>query len=191
MSASLLLGPPARQAILARVFLDAGRDFYLRELVRRTGLAPRSVQVELQKLVGAGLLTERRDGNRRYVRANASHPLYRPVREIVLKTGGLADVLRNALGTTGVDAAAVYGSIAADRPGAGSDVDLLIVGPVGLRESVRRLRPAADELGREINPTVWSRQEFDRRRSDGDPFLTRLLRGPLVPVVGDWPPPAP
>jgi len=33
----------------------------------------------------------------------------------------------------------VFGSIAADEPAAGSDVDLCIVGSLGLREAVRRL----------------------------------------------------
>jgi predicted nucleotidyltransferase len=187
MPANLLLGPAARQAILARTHLDPTREFHLRELVRRTGLAPRTIQQEVEKLVRADLLTERRDGNRRYLRANERHPLFRPVREIVLKTDGLADVLRDALGGEGVELALVFGSIAAEAPRAGSDVDLLIVGSIGLRETVRRLRPAQDALGREIVPVVWTHMEFDRRRRGGDAFLGRVLAGPTIPVLGDVP----
>jgi predicted nucleotidyltransferase len=184
MSNSLLLGPTARRAILSRTFLDPSREHHLRELVRLTGLAPRSVQQEVEKLVGADLLVERRAGNRRYLRANDRHTLFRAIREIVLKTEGLADVLRDALSPDGVEFAFAYGSIAAAQPRAGSDIDLLIVGSVGLREVVRRLKPAHDVLGREINPNVWTRQEFERRRRENDPFLSRVLAGPTIPIVG-------
>ena len=184
MPDSLVLGPPARRAILSRTFLDPSREYHLRELVRLTGLAPRSVQQEVEKLVGADLLVERRPGNRRYLRANDRHTLFRAIREIVLKTEGLADVLRSALGSDGITFAIVYGSIAAAEPRAGSDIDLLVVGSVGLREVVRRLTAAQDVLGREISPNVWTRREFERRRQQNDPFLSRVLSGPTIPVVG-------
>ena len=187
MLASLLLGPKARRAILARSFLDPSREIHLRELVRLTGLAPRTVQQEVDKLVDAELLSERRDGNRRYLRANERHPLFGPVREIVLKTDGLADVLREALGSDRIDFALVFGSLAARHPKAGSDVDLLIVGNIGLRETVRRLRSAQDVLGREINPNVWTRAEFDRRLSVNDPFLERVLSAPTITLLGTIP----
>src|SRR5881394_1857731 len=151
---NLLLGPKARRAILARTFTNPGRKYHLRELVRLTGLAPRSVQQEIEKLVWAGLLTERRHGNRRYLRANADHPLFHPVQEIVLKTEGLADVLRQALHGASIEWAMVYGSMAAGSPTAASDVDLIVVGNVTLREIASRLRSAQDTLGREIVPVV-------------------------------------
>ena len=181
---NLLLGPEARRAILARTHLDPSREFYLRELVRLTGFAPRTVNQEVDRLVAADLLAERRDGNRRYLKANERHPLFRPVREIVLKTDGLVHVLRDALGTAGIEFAVVFGSIAAATPKAGSDVDLLVVGEVGLRETTRRLARAQDHLGREINPVVWTRTEFERRRNSDDHFLSNVLRGSMLMVVG-------
>ncbi len=184
MPSNLLLGPDARRAILARTHLDPAREFYLRELVRLTGFAPRTVNQEIDRLVKADLLTERRDGNRRYLKANERHPLFRPVREIVLKTDGLADVLRHALGTMGIEFAFVFGSIAAATPKAASDVDLLVVGRLGLREATRRLAPVQDRLGREINPVVWTRAEFERRTESDDHFLMNVLRGPRLMVVG-------
>jgi predicted nucleotidyltransferase len=102
----------------------------------------------------------------------------------VLKTDGLADVLRDALGSAGIDFAFVFGSIAAATPKAGSDVDLLVIGAVGLREIIRRLAPAQDHLGREINPVVWTRAEFERRMTSDDHFLDNVLRGPMLMVVG-------
>jgi hypothetical protein len=74
-----------------------------------------------------------------------------------------------------------------DRPAAGSDVDLLIVGSIGLREVVRRLTPAQDVLAREINPVVWTRKELERRRKEKDAFLKRVLTGPTILVTGEAP----
>ena len=182
-----VIGPPARLAVLTYTFTDSAREFHLRELVRLTHLAPRSIQQEVEKLVRAGILAERRSGNRRYLRANKSHPLYQPIREIVLKTTGLADVLREALGNDGIDWACVFGSIAADQSVAGSDVDLLIIGSLGLRAAVRRLGKAQEALGREVNPVVWTRKEFEQRRRGADPFLKRLLAGPVIPIAGSVP----
>ena len=182
-----VIGPPARLAVLTHTFVDPARELHLRELVRLTGLAPRSVQQEVEKLIGAGLLTERRSGNRRYLRANKSHPLFKPIREIVIKTTGIAEVLRDALGTDGIESALVFGSIAAEQPVAGSDVDLLVIGSIGLREAVRRLGKAQDVLAREVNPVVWTRKEFEKRRHNADPFFRRILQGPLIQVMG--PPP--
>ena len=179
-----VLGPPARLAVLTHTFVDPAREVHLRELVRLTGLAPRSVHQEVERLVAAGMLADRRSGNRRYLHAEERHPLFRPVREIVLKTTGLADVLRQSLGTAGVELAVVFGSIAGDRPSAGSDVDLLIVGSIGLREAVRRLGTAQETLGREVSPVVWTRPELERRRDEGDPFLRRMAKGPIIPIVG-------
>ena len=185
MTSDVLFGTRARRLLLARLYMAPDREFYLREMVRLTGLMPRSVQVELDRLVAAELLVERRSGNRRYLRANVRHPLFRPLYDIVARTDGLAAILARALGTDGVAFAFVFGSMASGLATAGSDVDLLVVGALGLRETVRRLSPVHDAVGREINPVVWTRAEFERRRSAADAFLVRVLAGPILPVVGD------
>ena len=187
MAENLLLGPEARRRILCATHLVPGREIYLRQLVRETGLAPRTVHQEVNRLVNADLLSERRDGNRRYLTANDAHPLFLPVREIVIKTDGLANVLRDALGSEGVEFAVVFGSMADGSANASSDVDLLVVGEIGLRGVVKRLANAQDTLGREINPVVWTRAEFRRRARKRDHFLSRLLDAPLIPVIGETP----
>ena len=181
-----IIGSKARRRILARTLLTPDREFYLRELARATRLAPRTVQVELDRLVAGGILLERRSGNRRYLRANERHPFYHPLRELVAKGEGLVGVVRDALGTDGIDFACIFGSIAAGTATAESDIDLLIVGDLGLREAVRRVAPLYERLGREINPIVWTNAEFQRRREAGDHFLTNLLAGPKLQVIGGY-----
>jgi predicted nucleotidyltransferase len=176
----------ARRALLSRTLLSPDRDYYLSELVRLTHLAPRTVQLELDRLVKGELLIERRDGNRRYVRANLQNPLYEPLRQILMKSEGFADVLAAALGADDkVELALVFGSMASGTARSESDVDLLVVGDTGLEEVARHLRGAVTQLGREINPVVWSRSEWQRRVASKDHFLERILSGPRVMIIGD------
>jgi len=180
-----IIGSKARQRLLTRTLLAPEREFYLRELVRATALAPRTVQLEVDRLVAADILLERRSGNRRYLRANERHPFFRPLRELVVKSEGLVGVISDGLGNEGVNLAFVFGSLAEGSAKGESDIDLLIVGDIGLREAVRRLEDAQEQLGREINPIVWTRAEFDKRRKTGDHFLARVLTGSRLMVVGD------
>lgn len=179
-----IIGSKTRAALLARTLLAPDKEFYLRELARLTGFSIRSVQQQIERLVAADLLHERRDGNRRYLRANVRSPLFKPLTELLLKTEGLVSVLRAALGEEGIDFALVFGSIAAGTPTAGSDIDVLIVGDLGLQEAVRRLGAVPDKVGREVNPVVWTRAEYQRRFSEDGHFLSTVLRGPRLMILG-------
>lgn len=159
-------------------------EVHLRELVRQSGLSLGTVQQELQRLTRVGLVTARKDGNRVYYRANPDHPLYRDLCSLVLKTDGLVGVLQLALRTPDIRLAFVFGSVARGDTGAESDVDLLVVGAVGLRKLATLLSGLADRLGREINPHVLSPEEFTQRRRQGDHFLTVVLSSPKLFVKG-------
>ncbi|MCX6937942.1 MAG: nucleotidyltransferase domain-containing protein [Verrucomicrobia bacterium] len=181
----MVLFPQARAETLRLLFADASRELHLRELVRQSGLTLGSVQAEVSKLLDAGLLLDRRDGNRRYVRANSAHPVFVDLHNLVLKTAGLRDVLLAALnGLEDIRIALVFGSVAAGAEQAGSDIDLLVIGEVGLRVLSPRLRIATELLGREINPVVMSAEEFSRQRAT-KPLLVDLLAKPKLFILGD------
>ena len=161
MSLLSVLFPQVRAEVLRLLFADAARELHLRDLTRQSGLGLGTVQGELEKLSQADLVTSRRDGNRRYYRANASHPLFTDLQQLVLKTSGLRDVLVDALkGVKGIKAALVFGSLAAGSGKAGSDVDLLVIGEAGLRALAPGLRRASEKLGREINPVTMTAAEY-------------------------------
>lgn len=157
----------------------------MRELERRTGLSDATVRQELKKLSRLGVVQARPDGNRTYYRANDAHPLYPDIRNLVLKTSGLMDVLREALGgSEDIDLAFVFGSVADDRAKAHSDIDLMVVGTISLRQLSKRLSGLEAKLGREVNPHVLTPEEFARRANEGDHFITAVLKGPRLFVVG-------
>jgi len=62
---------------------------------------------------------------------------------------------------------------------------LLIVGKAGALALQDTVSGVEDRLGRTINYTVLSSRELAKWRGAGDPFLARVLNGPLVPVLGE------
>jgi DNA-binding transcriptional ArsR family regulator len=138
-----------RAEVLRLLFADASRELHLRDLTRQSGLGLGTVQGELEKLSASDLVTSRRDGNRRYYRANSTHPLFPDLQQLVLKTSGLRDVLAGALGDVkGIEVAFVFGSLASSGGKAASDVDLFVIGDAGLRglaTALRGISEAPDE----------------------------------------------
>lgn len=180
-----LLSSRARAQVFRLLFGLSDAPLHLREIQRRAGLSLGTIQQELRKLKRLGLLISRADGNRLWYQANREHPLYPEIHHLVLKTSGLADVLRVSLADPKVEWAFVFGSIPRGEESARSDVDLMVIGDLGLRALTSLLSGVASQIGREINPHILRRAELMKRKSAGEPFLTRVLAEPKTFVVGD------
>jgi len=181
-----LLSSKIRAEIFRNLFgVAPDSALYMRELERRTGFAIGTVQTELKKLQRLDIISSVKDGNRVYYRANNAHPLYPEIRGLVLKTSGLADVIVNALGNeTDIRVAFVFGSFARQEEKASSDVDLMVVGDIGLRKLTGLLMDVAGKIGREINPHVFSEKEFVKRKKEQDHFLKQVLEAPKIFIIG-------
>jgi len=179
-----ILSSRVRAEIFRLLFGLAEKELHLREMERQAGLSLETIRQDLRKLVKLDLVQARRDGNRLYYRANPEHPLYLEIRNLVLKTAGLVEVLRRVLQREGVRVALVFGSVARGREGAASDVDVLVIGEVGLRTVTGWLTGASHEIGREINPHVMRPEEFRRRLKKQDHFLSQVLASPKLFIVG-------
>jgi uncharacterized protein len=173
-----------RAEIFRVLFGLRGGEVHLREIQRQTGFAIGTVRQDIEKLVKLSLVNRRRDGNRVYYAANDSHPIHSEIRLLVFKTAGLADVLSAALKTEHIRFAFVFGSVASGLATAESDIDLIVVGEIGLRKVSSLLSGVGNKLGREINPYVLSPKEFTRRIDQKDHFLTSVLASPRIFVVG-------
>jgi predicted nucleotidyltransferase len=185
MSLLEVIFPQVRAEVLRLLFAEEGRELHLRELTRQCRLSLGTLQTEVEKLRAADLLLARRDGNRLYFRANAAHPLFTDLRQLVLKTAGLREVLAEALREVpGIELAFVFGSLAAGSGKAGSDVDLMVIGDAGLRALAPRLRKAAEQLGREINPVTMTAADFARDRTK-KAFLRDVLAKEKLFIKGN------
>ena len=181
-----MLWPAARSRTLGLLLADPDEELHLREIARRAGMAPAGIQREVTALAEAGVLQRRRVGHQVYYSANPQCPIFPELRSLVLKTTGLGDALRQALQPleARIKVAFVFGSIAEGTAGNDSDVDLLVVGEVGLREVAPGLQEAQQALGREVNAVTMRPRELRRRVEAGDHFVTSVLRGPKWFLMG-------
>lgn len=176
-----------RQRVLAVLFGNVGRSFYANEIIRVADSGTGAVQRELAALEAAGLVLVTRVGNQKHFQANAHASVFDALRELVLKTSGLGDVLRAALAGLAPDihAAFVYGSVAKGNDASTSDIDLMVVSDsLSYGELFAALEPAAITLGRTINPTVYTRAELVKRRTARNAFVVRVLAQPKIWILG-------
>lgn len=173
-----------RAEIFRLLFNSKGVEIHNREVERRSGISESAVRKELGHLRRIDLLKRRKDGNRTYYKANANHPLYPEIRNLVLKTTGLVDVLRDALDVTAIQIAFVFGSVVKGEEKAGSDVDLMVIGKVGLRKLTELLTGVQDVIDREVNPFVLTIREYRKRLADKDHFITSVDKSPRLFVIG-------
>ena len=181
-----LLSSKIRAEIFRLLFgVAPDTELHMREIERRTGFAIGTVQKELQKLQRLEIISRLKDGNRVYYRANTAHPLYPDIRSLVLKTSGLADVIKNALtNEKGIKVAFIFGSLARQEDKATSDVDLMVIGNISLSKLTGLLMDVAGKIGREINPHAFTEKEFIKRRSEQDHFLNQVLESPKIFIIG-------
>lgn len=177
-----------QQRLLALLFGHPERSFYANELITLAGAGSGAVQRELARLTQGGLLTVRSVGNQRHYQANADSPIHAELCAIARKTVGLAAPLRAALAPLAerIHAAFVFGSVAKREDTAGSDIDLMLVSDdLGYADLYTALEEASGQLGRRVNPTIYSRSELAKRIDRGEAFATRVLAQPKIWLLGD------
>lgn len=181
-----LFGSDARVKVLSLFLLNAGSEYYLREIAQKTGLAVRSVQRAVAALVEIEILKREKRGNSVYFVLNSENPIAGDLKAIFLKTVGLGDLLRNSLSQqNAIEVAFIYGSIAKGDETAASDIDLALIGAISPKDSSAMLSELEDFVGREISATVFTPKEWAARLESGDHFATTLLREPKIMLVGN------
>ena len=174
--------------LLAEVFLSAVDEMNLNELARRASLAYGTVHREVQRLLEAGLLVERRLGQARLVRPNPESPLTGPVRELLLVSAGPVPLLAAELrDIPGVQAAFLFGFFAArvrgERGHAPNDIDVKLGGDPDPSAVYAACQRVGDQVGREVNPTIMTHAELEEHSG----FLSQVRQGPTVRIIGDVP----
>lgn len=174
--------------LLTELFLSGAEELNVRELAKRVSLSYATAHREVERLLEAGLLAERRVGQARLVRPDFSSPLAAPVRALLMVSSGPVPLLAAELrDVPGVRSAFIFGSFAArltgERGSAPVDIDLMVVGtpePMAVYEACRRV---SEQVRRDVNPTIMTLEEV----TGASGFLTQVRSGPVVAVIGDVP----
>ena len=174
--------------MLTLLLLHPGVEYTLSEVAGKLGLPLTTVQREVTRLSGSGLIRERRVGRSRLVSANPSSRYTRPLTELVSLAFGPQFVVREEFGALGAAAVAVYGSWAARYEGiagpAPNDVDVLVIGDAPRRDLYEAAKRAEQRLGLPVNPVLCS---LERWLAAAAPLIQQVRSAPIVWVIGEQP----
>ena len=176
----------AQQKVLALLFGQPEKSFYLNEVVRIACMGRGAISRELSNLAAAGLLVVSKQGNQNHYQANEVNPIFNELVSIVKKTFGVKGVLQSALASVlpQLELAFIYGSIAKGEEHAGSDVDVMLVGnDLSYTEIMTLLASAETQLQRPVNPTIYSPQELTQRLQDGQSFVSKVMAQPQIDLL--------
>lgn len=188
VSISDVLFSGVQRRVLGLLFGQPDRSFYANEIAR-IGLTGRgALQRELERMTSSGLITVTLIGRQKHYQANRKAPIFQELRGIVLKTFGLADVLRAALVSSShpVHSAFIYGSVAKGTDSATSDIDVMVIADgITYSHLFETFAEAEEMLGRKVNPTLYSTEDFANKLRGDNHFITRVIDQPKIMLIGD------
>ena len=176
-----------RRALLTLLLTRSNEEFYLRQITAEAKTGSGATQRELETLASAGIIERREKGKKIFYQANNKSSVFKELRSLLTKTAGAGEAVKKALLPlkNRIEIAFLYGSVAEGAfRGAGSDIDLMVIGQASFSELSSRLRPAEELLGREINPTVYSAKEFKKKLLAKHHFILNVLNRPKVYLFG-------
>jgi len=181
-----LFGSKTRVSLLAKLMMNPDKRFYLRELSRELRIPYSMVYKEEKNLVSLGIVKEEKRGRVTLVSVNKNLPYFAELKNLMIKTVGLGDLLRSALSELkGIRYALIYGSFASGDESESSDVDVLIVGDATEERILSVVSQIEKDVGREINYILWSEEEFMKRVKSGHHLLRDIASKRVIMVVGE------
>jgi predicted nucleotidyltransferase len=171
--------------ILKLLFLNSTREFHLNAISNMIGVSASTVYKELDNVYPLGLVSRTKKGSMVFYRINKGSIVYEELRRVFLKFELADELITQELEKYPIKYALIYGSFARGTETETSDIDLLVVGNVGpdlIYGSVSKLET---KIGREINVTVWTEDEFDQRVKEKIALLQNIAKNPIIMVRGD------
>ena len=181
-----LFGSRIRINILKLFIFNPKKEYYVREIERLIDEAFDPVRRELIRLESTGLLKSRISGRQKYYSIDSTHTLFPEVKSMILKTVGIGDTLKSAIGhRNDIQAAFIYGSYAKNTADLESDIDLFVIGNILSRDLQEIISGIESQTKREINPTVYSAQDFQEKRKKKNHFISNVLKEQKIFLKGD------
>ena len=175
-----------RRGLLALLFGRPDESFYVNQIVQRLGSGSGAVQRELKMMTEAGIVVRERKGNLVYYQANSNSPIFNELKNIVRKTFGVADVIRDSLAPISkkIRVAFIYGSVAKSADDRASDIDIMIIGNVSFAAVSSAISRAEETIQREINPVVYPVAEFKKKVKEDHHFVKTVLHDEKIFLIG-------
>ena len=176
-----------RQVVLALLYGRTDSSFYTKQILDAVKIGRGTVQRELKNLSDAGIIIREVQGHQVYYRANERCPIFDELKNIVRKTFGVSDVIKQSLSSKAkkIRLAFIYGSVARGSDDRKSDIDVMVVGNISFGEVVGLLSSAEEQLSREINAVVYPEAEFKQKVKSDQYFVKNVLAGQKIFLIGD------
>ena len=181
----LLFSSKLRVKVFSHFFLHPGEKIHIRGLAAILKESPGTLARELANLEKAGVMTFEKIGNQKHYYLHKESPIYEELRRIFLKTTGAGEELRKVLmNVKGIEVAFIYGSFASGEAGEGSDIDLMVVGKVKEKELAPAVARLERKIGREINYTIYTRNESMKRIGLEGDFVHEVFTSSKIVLIG-------
>lgn len=172
---------------LLQIFLSKPEEiYYVRQLVRKTEEEINAVRRELARMEQKGLVKKEQRGNRLYYHFRKDYLFYNNLLEIVAKITGLGEAIiknRNRIGR--IKYVMLSGKFVRWLKRETEEVDLLVVGEVIIPQLAAIVRSFEAKMEKPINYTVMSNEELEFRKKRRDPFISSILSGSRIMIIGD------
>ena len=187
VSLSNALFSKVQQRVLALIFGQPERSFYMSEILRNVRSGTGAVQRELSRLQHSGLVSVERIGNQKHYRANRESPIFQELQSLIIKTVAVAEPIRKSLQpySDKIKTAFIYGSVAKGTDTARSDIDLMVIGEgLNYSELYSVSQNVEDSLRRTVRPTFLSPTDWQRKVSEKGSFVSKIRALPKIFVFG-------
>ena len=175
-----------KQKVFSAILLNPDKWWYLTDLAKHLRTTPSSLQRELAGLKEADVLLSKKDGNRVYYKANEDCPFLEDLQGLLIKTIGIADHITQVLNEfkSKIEFAFIYGSVAKKEEISKSDVDLCVIGITKLSEISPKLSKIEKKLMREVNPSIYSKNEFTKKLKNQNHFIKEIITDKKIFLIG-------
>ncbi len=185
MDIANIFNSKTRKALFRIYFTNPSKGYYLRELERLLNIPVSMIHKELVRLTKDGIFIDKKQGNLKYFYINKSYPLFDELKSIVFKTVGVSGLLQIIFDKMKeVEIAFIYGSFAKNEENAASDIDLFILGNLNENKLVAEINNAEKTLKREINYSLYTRQDYNKKKKKKDSFILDLLENQKIFLKG-------
>lgn len=176
-------------SVLSVLYNNPDKQFHVSEIIRTVNSGSGATQRAIDKLAKAEIITRSEKGNRVFYRANRENDFYKGLSEMMTWASleNYDKVLTSSLAPVKdkIESAFVFGSVAKKTAGPKSDIDLMIVGDLSFKDLVAPLEKAEAKLHREINPVLYSKEDFESQLKNGNHFVTAVANGEKRILIGE------
>ena len=155
-------------------------ESHIREISREIKISSSAVKKEVDNLLEIGLIVK----GEKNIKLNKKCSYLEDLKNIFIKTDAVIYPLREVIEKDKkIKYALLFGSFAKGNYQENSDVDLMVIGDIGLGEVIKLIRPVERVIKKDVNPIVWKLKEF--KESNGKGFVREVFSNKIIIIKGD------